>query len=267
MMDLQLKDKIAVVTGASKGIGRAVARELASHGCDVVLVARTQSMLDEAVSQIKQESGRNAIAVAVDLREPLAVTKVADTIKGRYDKLDILVNNAGATKRGDFFELTEADWTDGFGTDGFALKFFGYVRMSRAMWPMLKAQKGCVVNVVGAAAKTPAALFTIGGSVNAAATNFTKALAEIGIKDGVRVNAVHPGPVVTDRLNALLDAEAKAKGISRAEVEAQARAAANSTGYSTVEDCARVVAFLASPMARQIVGDNITVDGGVTKSL
>jgi len=262
MMDLQLKDKIAVVTGASKGIGRAVARELASHGCDVVLVARTQSLLDEAVSQIKQESGRNAIAVAVDLREPLAVTKVADTIKGKYDKLDILVNNAGATKRGDFFELSEADWTDGF-----ALKFFGYVRMSRAMWPMLKAQKGCVVNVIGAAAKTPSALFTIGGSVNAAATNFTKALAEIGIKDGVRVNAVHPGPVVTDRLNALLDAEAKAKGISRAEVEAQARAAANSTGYSTVEDCARVVAFLASPMARQIVGDNITVDGGMTKSL
>ena len=262
MMDLQLKDKIAVVTGASKGIGRAVARELASHGCDVVLVARTQSLLDEAVSQIKQESGRNAIGVAVDLREPLAVTKVADTIKGKYDKLDILVNNAGATKRGDFFELTEADWTDGF-----ALKFFGYVRMSRAMWPLLKAQKGCVVNVIGAAAKTPSALFTIGGSVNAAATNFTKALAEIGIKDGVRVNAVHPGPVVTDRLNALLDAEAKAKGISRAEVEAQARAAANSTGYSTVEDCARVVAFLASPMARQIVGDNITIDGGMTKSL
>jgi NAD(P)-dependent dehydrogenase (short-subunit alcohol dehydrogenase family) len=262
MMDLQLKDKIAVVTGASKGIGRAVARELASHGCDVVLVARTQSLLDEAVSQIKQESGRNAIAVAVDLREPLAVTRVADTIKGKYDKLDILVNNAGATKRGDFFELTEADWTDGF-----ALKFFGYVRMSRAMWPLLKAQKGCVVNVIGAAAKTPSALFTIGGSVNAAATNFTKALAEIGIKDGVRVNAVHPGPVVTDRLNALLDAEAKAKGISRAEVEAQARAAANSTGYSTVEDCARVVAFLASPMARQIVGDNITIDGGMTKSL
>lgn len=262
MMDLQLKDKIAVISGASKGIGRAVARELAAQGCDVVLVARTQSLLDEAVSQIKQESGRNAIAVAVDLREPLAVTKVADTIKGKYDKLDILVNNAGATKRGDFFELTEADWTDGF-----ALKFFGYVRMSRAMWPMLKAQKGAVVNVIGAAAKTPSALFTIGGSVNAAATNFSKALAEIGIKDGVRVNAVHPGPVVTDRLNALLDSEAKAKGISRAEVEAQARAAANSTGYSTVEDCARVVAFLASPLARQIVGDNITIDGGMTKSL
>jgi NAD(P)-dependent dehydrogenase (short-subunit alcohol dehydrogenase family) len=253
MLDLQLKDKIAIVTGASKGIGRAIARELAAQGCDVILVARTQALLDEAVSQIKQESGRAALAVAADLREPLAVTKVVDTIKGKYDKLDILINNAGATKRGDFFELTEADWTDGF-----ALKFFGYVRMSRALWPMLKAQKGSVVNIIGAAAKTPSALFTIGGSVNAAA---------IGIKDGVRVNAVHPGPVVTDRLNALLESEAKAKGITRAEVEAQARATSNSTGYSTVEDVARVVAFVASPLARQIVGDNITVDGGVTKSL
>jgi len=262
MLDLELKDKTAVVTGASKGIGRAIARELAAQGCDVILVARTQALLDEAVSQIKQESGRTALAIASDLREPLGVTKVADTIKGRYDNLDILVNNAGATKRGDFFELTEADWTDGF-----ALKFFGYVRMSRALWPMLKARQGAVVNVIGAAAKTPSALFTIGGSVNAAATNFTKALAEIGIRDGVRVNAVHPGPVVTDRLNALLESEAKAKGISRAEVEAQARVSANSTGYSTVEDVARTVAFLASPLARQIVGDNITIDGGMTKSL
>lgn len=262
MLDLELKDKTAVVTGASKGIGRAIARELAAQGCDVILVARTQALLDEAVSQIKQESGRTALGIAADLREPLGVTKVVDTIKGRYDHLDILVNNAGATKRGDFFELTEADWTDGF-----ALKFFGYVRMSRALWPMLKARQGAVVNVIGAAAKTPSALFTIGGSVNAAATNFTKALADIGIKDGVRVNAVHPGPVVTDRLNALLESEAKAKGISRAEVEAQARAAANSTGYSTVEDVARAVAFLASPLARQIVGDNITIDGGMTKSL
>ena len=262
MLDLQLKDKIAVATGASKGIGRAIARELASQGCDIVLVARTQALLDEAVSQIKQESGRAALAVAVDLREPMGITKVVDTLKGKFDKLDILVNNAGATKRGSFFELTEEDWSDGF-----ALKFFGYVRMSRAVWPMLKARQGAVVNVIGAAAKTPSALFTIGGAVNAAATNFTKALSEIGIKDGVRVNAVHPGPVVTDRLNALLDSEAKAKGISRADVEAQARAAANSTGYSTVEDVARVVAFLASPLSRQIVGDNITVDGGMTKSL
>ena len=262
MLDLQLKDRIAVVTGASKGIGRAVARELAGQGCDVVLVARTQALLEEAVSQIRQETNRSAVPVVADLRDPKAIVQVADQVRGKFNRLDILVNNAGATKRGDFFELSEEDWTDGF-----ALKFFGYVRMSRALWPLLKAQKGAVVNVIGAAGKTPSAVFTIGGAVNAAATNFTKALAEIGIRDGVRVNAVHPGPVTTDRLATLLESEAKAKGISRAELEAQNKAAMSMTGYSTVEDIARVVAFLSSPLARQIVGDNVTVDGGLTKSL
>ena len=111
-----------------------------------------------------------------------------------FGRLDILVNNAGATKRADFFTLTEEDWQDGF-----ALKFHGYVRTTRAAWPHLRETRGCIVNIVGVGSRAGSAEFTIGGSVNVALLNFTKAMADIGMKDGVRVNAINPGLIETER--------------------------------------------------------------------
>ena len=118
-----------------------------------------------------------------------------------------VVNNAGATRRGDFFELTEADWSDGF-----ALKFFSMVRLSRAAWPHLKKSRGSVLNIIGIGGRTPEAAFTIGGSVNGACLSFTKALSDIGIRDGVQVNAINPGWIRTDRLSKLLAEEAAKHG-------------------------------------------------------
>ena len=112
-----------------------------------------------------------------------------------FGGLDLLVNNAGATKRGPFLELSEDDWQDGF-----ALKFFGAVRLSRVAWPYLKLSGGQVINIIGAGGRTPTAEFTIGGSVNAGLMNFTKALADQGLADGVRVNGINPGPILTERL-------------------------------------------------------------------
>ena len=122
-----------------------------------------------------------------------------------HGAIDIVVNNAGATKRGDFFELTDADWADGF-----ALKFMGAVRLTRAAWPHLKARRGSVLNIIGAGGRTPSAEFTIGGSVNGACLSFTKAVADIGIQDGVQVNAINPGRVKTDRFQQTLADEAAA---------------------------------------------------------
>lgn len=240
--DAGTRRRVALVTGASRGIGRATAEELAMQGADVLVVARDPAALDRAAVEIEGASGRRVEPFAADLSDPDQVLKVAHHLQEAFGVLDILVNNAGATRPGDLFAATEEDWTAGF-----ALKFFGYVRLTRAVWPMLRQRNGTVLNVIGTAARTPSADFVIGGAVNAALANVTKATAESGLRDGVRVNAIHPGAVRTRRL---------------AEI--------GMTGerpVATVEDCARVIAFLVSPAARHVVGEFVTVDGGATRSL
>ncbi|MCC2664866.1 MAG: hypothetical protein K0S35_2788 [Geminicoccaceae bacterium] len=261
-MDLGLNGKVALVTGGSRGIGHACAARLAEEGCEVLLVARTESDLGAAAAAIGDATGRKVEICATDLRSPQGCEAAVGALKHAFGRLDVLVNNAGATQSGDFFKLDDAFWEDGF-----ALKFYSYVRLSRALWPLLKDAQGSVVNVVGAASKTPSANFMIGGAVNAAITNFTKALAELGLKDGVAVKAVHPGMTVTGRLEKLLEQRAAAEGMSRADYERQELARAGLRRYSEPEDIAALVAFLASPVAQQIHGADLFIDGGATKTI
>src|SRR6266851_8405413 len=200
--DKPLEGKMAIVTGASRGIGRAIALRLAQDGATLVLAARTESDLAKLASEIKSGGGKATIASG-DLRDSGAPAALVDAALEAHGAIDIVVNNAGATKRGDFFELTDADWSDGF-----ALKFLGAVRLTRAAWPHLKARRGSVLNIIGAGGRTPSAEFTIGGSVNGACLSFTKAVADIGIQNGVQVNAINPGRIKTDRFQQTLAAEA-----------------------------------------------------------
>jgi NAD(P)-dependent dehydrogenase (short-subunit alcohol dehydrogenase family) len=261
-MDLGLAGKVALVTGGSKGIGRACALRLAQEGCDVLIVARTASDLEQTAAAIGGATGRRVEICATDLRSPQGCAAVPGALEHAYGRLDILVNNAGATQSGDFFKLEDEVWTDGF-----ALKFYSYVRLARALWPRLKDAGGSVVNIIGGASKTPSANFMIGGAVNAAITNFTKALAELGLKDGVAVKAVHPGMTVTGRLDRLLEQRAAAEGLSRADYEKQELARAGLRRYSEPEDIAALVAFLASPLAQQVHGADVFIDGGATKTI
>src|SRR6058998_2688889 len=184
--------RTAIVTGASRGIGRAIAIQLARDGAQIVLCARGRQALDEAVRDIMQAQG-HGIAVSLDLRLPDSAGQLVSSALSAFGTIDILVNNAGATKRGEFERLSEEDWADGF-----ALKFFGAVRLTRAAWPHLKQQSGSVINIAGVGGRTPGPQFAIGGSVNAALLSFTKALADVGVRDGVQVNAINPGSVRTD---------------------------------------------------------------------
>ncbi len=188
-MELGLKDKVALVTGASRGIGRAVAVALAREGCDLVLVARDAGALDTLAGEIRA-LGRRAEIHAADLREPPASAQAVGKALAGFGRLDVVVCNAGATRRGDFFKLTDADFLDGF-----ALKFHAHVRLVRAAWPLLKAAKGRVIHVIGAGGRTASADFTIGGAVNAALYNFVMALAHLGWPVGVRVLGVNPGSI------------------------------------------------------------------------
>src|SRR5580704_4306561 len=202
-----LKGKISIVTGASRGIGRSIAARLAAAGSTVILCARDQALLDAAAAEIRNAGG-TAETIAVDLRAPDSGRRIADFAIERFSRIDILVNNAGATKRGDFLDLTDEDFADGF-----ALKFFGSVRLTRACWTHLKAASGSLVFISGVGGRTPGAQFAIGGSVNAALLSLTKALADLGLRDGVQVNAINPGTLRTARYTARLNALAKERGL------------------------------------------------------
>lgn len=256
-----LEGKIAIVTGASRGIGRAIAIRLAQDGAATVLAARTEGDLSKVASEIKTGGGK-ATPVAGDLRDPQVPAALVKATIGTYGSIDIVVNNAGATKRGDFFELSDADWADGF-----ALKFLGAVRLTRAAWPHLKARRGSVLNIIGAGGRTPGAEFTIGGSVNGACLSFTKAVAEIGIQDGVQVNAINPGRVKTDRFKQTLEAEAVQHGGDlNAALQAIVRKS-NIVRLGEPEDVASLAAFMVSPQSRYLQGSLIDLDGGQTKTI
>ena len=191
--------KSAIVTGASRGIGRAIAIQLARHGANVLLTARDATRLNEVAAEIRG-LGRQAAVCAVDLRVATAGAQVVAAAISAFGAIDIVVNNAGATKRGDFLQLTDDDWSDGF-----ALKLHGAVRLTRAAWPHLTIRRGSVVIIAGVGGRTPGADFAIGGAVNGAMLSFTKALADVGVRDGVQVNAINPGFVRTDRFTARLN--------------------------------------------------------------
>ena len=261
-MDLGLSGKVALVTGGSRGIGRASATRLAEAGSDLMLVARTEGDLAEAQQAIAAATGRRVEICATDLRSPQGCQAAVGALEHAFGRLDVLVNNAGATQSGDFFQLDDATWEDGF-----ALKFYSYVRLSRALWPLLKASEGAIVNIIGAASKTPTPNFMIGGAVNAAITNFTKALAGLGLRDGVRVNAVHPGMTVTGRLDRCSTSAPRPKASRGQSTKKRSWRAPGLRRYGEPQDVANLVAFLASPLAGQIQGADLFIDGGATKTI
>ncbi|MEQ1884945.1 MAG: SDR family NAD(P)-dependent oxidoreductase [Bryobacteraceae bacterium] len=256
-----LAGKTAIVTGASKGIGRAIAQRLARDGANVVITARDQAALDSVVAEIRASGGK-AVALALDLRQQEAPSMLVKFAVKGFGKLDVIVANAGATKRGDFLELTDEDWADGF-----SLKFFAHVRMIRNAWPHLKASAGSVVNIGGVGGRTPGAEFTIGGSVNAAMITFTKALADVGVRDGVQVNAINPGLIRTDRLQKRLEEIMKQQGVDLAGAERTIIAAGKTTRIGEPEDIAALAVFIVGPQGRLLQGSIIDMDGGATKTV
>jgi len=258
-MDLKLAGKVAIVTGASRGIGRAIAQTLAAEGMKLSLAARSKDQLDDLVKSLETDVFVNA----VDLRDPDAAAAVVEATMKRFGAIDLLVNNAGATKRGDFFELTDADWADGF-----SLKFFGGMRLSRAAWKHLAASRGTIVNIIGIGGRTGNADFTIGGSVNAAGRLLTKALSDRGVKDGVRVNAINPGFIKTERLQVRLKNFMDEQKVPAAQAESQLAKATGIARFGEPSEIAAAVAFLASSSACGYChGALLDIDGGQTRTL
>ena len=261
-MDLGIKGKVALVTGASGGIGTAIATELAREGVDLCLTARDPNRLEETAGALAKMSGRRPAVHPGDLREPEASSAAVAAAIAAFGRLDIVVNCAGDTKRGDFFKLTEEDWSGGF-----AVKFHGCVRTTRVAWPHLRQTQGAVINIVGVGSRFGSAEFAIGGAVNVALLNFTKVMADIGIRDGVRVNAINPGLIETDRLARNVARLMSEHSCSRDEAVSRMLAPRGTTRFGRPEEIGWLAAFLASPKAAFLQGSIVDIDGGATRSL
>jgi NAD(P)-dependent dehydrogenase (short-subunit alcohol dehydrogenase family) len=259
---VELEGKVAVVTGGSRGIGKAIARRLATEGADVVIAARTEEMLATTAGEISADTGRSVIPVAVDLSTLQGCESLHKAVLSSFDHVDILINCAGATKSGPFLDLTDEIWQEGFD-----LKFFGAVRLSRLFWPQLAESHGSVVHIVGGMARTPNPSFAIGGAVNAALANFGKALAGLGLEDDVNVNMIHPGQTLTERLDEIMADQAAQTGQTPDQVLESTVKRQGIRRLGTPEDIAELVVFLTLPRSRHIQGTAISVDGGATKAL
>ena len=252
-MDLKLTGKRALITGASKGIGRATAQRLAEEGCDVVLVARSAAALDEAAAEIRARHQVQATAIAADLSRQAEIERLAGEVGG----LDILVNNAGAIPQGDLLAMTDAKWREAWD-----LKVFGYISMCRAFYPVLKASKGVIINIIGAAAEWLDPAYLAGSTGNAALVAFTRALGKGAMKDGFRVIGINPGPTATSRMENRLRDEA-AQQLGDPERWRELTTGMPFGGPGDVAEVSAAVAFLASPLSGHTAGTILTTDGAI----
>ena len=250
-MDLHLRGKTALVTGASKGIGLACARQLAEEGCHLHLASRTKADLERARESIQARHNVSVTIHACDLSNG----DTARALAADCPDLDILVNNAGAIPAGDLQAIDEARWRDAWN-----LKVFGYVNLSRAVYPAMKARGGgVIVNVLGVAGERPTWGYIAGSAGNASLMAFTRGMGGTSLVDRIRVVACNPGLIRTERMETMLRATAAAKLGDAARWQELIPTA---PPVGTPEQCADLVAFLASDRASHITGTVVTIDGG-----
>jgi 3-oxoacyl-[acyl-carrier protein] reductase len=252
---------VAIVTGASQGIGRATAVRLARDFSGVTLVARDADHLNETATEV-QAAGAQALTVALDLSQPEAAATVVGRTLEQFGQIDALLNIAGAVPQVDLFDMTDEQW-DG----GMALKLHGARRLALHAWDALKRAKGSVVFMSGNSAEFPKSPYAAVGTINAAIVALAKAFADKGLKDGVQVNSVLPGPVMTDRRKSYLAHWAPIHHVSIEAAGQEFLAQAGIARYGRPEEIADLMAFIVSPEARWLTGTTLRMDGGEVPSI
>ncbi|TXH33095.1 MAG: SDR family oxidoreductase [Rhodospirillaceae bacterium] len=252
---------VAVVTGASQGIGRATAIRLARDFSAIALVARTRDKLEETAEAV-EAAGAEALVIDADLTGRTAAQAVVTHTLAAFDRIDALVNIAGAVPQIDLFEMTDEQWQDGL-----ELKLHGARRLTLAAWPALRAARGSVVLISGNSAVFPKAPYAAVGTINAAIVALAKAFADRGITDGVQVNSVLPGPVMIGRRRSYLEHWALLQGMTVDQAVSYFPKEPRIARYGEPEEIAELMAFLVSPAARWMTGSALRMDGGEVKSV
>ena len=253
-MELGLRGRRALVTGASKGIGLGCVEALAAEGCDLVMVSRTEADLRMAQARLRAAHNLSVEVRALDLSDSRSV----ETLAADFPDIDILVNNAGAIPGGSLDQVDEARWRAAWD-----LKVFGYINMCRRFYALMRGRgRGVIVNVIGAAGESPDADYIAGSAGNASLMAFTRALGGAAPADGLRVVGINPGPILTGRLETLLRRRAQ-DTLGDAERWRETMAAMPFGRAGRVEEVAALVAFLASDLSGYTSGTIVTVDGGM----
>jgi NAD(P)-dependent dehydrogenase (short-subunit alcohol dehydrogenase family) len=256
-----MSKSVAIVTGASQGIGRATAIRLSKDFSSITLAARGRENL-EATAAAVRANGAEPLVIDLDLSDVPAAKKVVDRTLAAFGRIDALLNIAGAVPQIDLFEMTDEQW-DG----GLALKLHGARRLAIAAWPSLKEAKGAAVFMSGNSALFPKAPYAAVGTINAAIVALAKAFSDRGIADGVQVNSVLPGPVMTGRRRSYLAHWAPLHGMTAEEATANFPHEAGIARYGEPEEIAELMAFLVSPGTRWMTGSALRMDGGEVKSI
>jgi 3-oxoacyl-[acyl-carrier protein] reductase len=256
-----MNNKIAIVTGASAGIGAATALRLARDFSGIVLVARRETELAETAKGVAA-AGVKPLVVAADLRQAAEAGRVVEETLKTFGQIDAVVNIAGAVPQIHLFDMTDEQWDDGA-----AMKLHGARRLAIKAWPHLKATRGSVIFTSGTSALDPKPGFAAVATLNAAIVAMAKAFAEQGIADGVQVNSVLPGPVMSNRRIGFLTKWSAAHSMTLEEAKAQFLKDAKIERYGQPEEIAELMAFLLSPGAHWLTGTALRMDGGEVKTV
>ena len=256
-----MSNAVAIVTGTSQGIGRSTAVRLARDFSRIVLAARDRGKLEETAAAVKS-AGAEPLVIDLDLAERSAADTIVRQTLAAFGRIDALLNIAGAVPQIDLFEMTDEQWESGL-----ALKLHGARRLTMAAWSALREAKGAVVFMSGNSALFPKAPYAAVGTINAAIVALAKAFSDRGITDGVQVNSVLPGPVMTGRRRSYLEHWAPLHNQTVEEATANFPKTAGISRYGEPEEIAELMAFLVSPAARWMTGSMLRMDGGEVKSI
>ena len=263
-MDLKLKDKVVIVTGATKGIGRAAVQAFAEEGARLALGARTAEDLDQTARELQGTTDAEVVTSVCDVTSDLDVQRLIRTAVDAFGRIDVLVNNgAGKLPAGEFLEISSEQWLEGWNQ-----KIQPYIRTAQAVLPIMEQQQGGkIINVVGTAARNPKHSYMAVGMSNAALINFTKSLADRGAPHGILVAGVAPSGVMTERWKRLIAARAQGEGKTPEQLQAESDAGFPLGRMGNPEELGDVICFVASPRASFISGSIITVDGNSTQGV
>lgn len=261
-MDFSLRDKVALITGGGRGIGKAVALMLAEHGVNVAICGRTSETLEATAEEIRA-MGVKAWPIVADVSENQNIVDFVREVAASAGRVDILVNNAVTSVRAPFNEQTDEQWQYHIN-----VKLMAYIRCAREVLPyMQKGGWGRIVNIGGMTARISSPYRITNGIVNAGVANFTKAFADFAAPDNITVNCVHPGTTATDRMVEGFERYARDAGVTVDEIAKQKMAEIPMRRFTQPEDIASAVLFFCSPLANVVTGQCIAVDGGIGTSI